>query len=411
MKILQKFVRNKKGVSSIFIAIFIALLSVVLISTLFVSIAISNSAMTEYLRLEQERNQESIKLQGPNGLEFLPDQATVKSLRIKNNGAIAVKIRGLYIDRELICDPSESPNQDTYIAPGKEKWIDLTFSHPNLPIIIDDNELESLWTVTTERGTKSSETGADIYYGKPGETTVPQFYIGPLMIFFDMFNWKSGDGEWQSGWTIPKTADDVTWRILLRNIDQRSITLSDNSYFNLVCNNNIPNNVLDWYIDDDAARRTFNPGQYHYVHFNLDKNGKTQGMNSFQEWVSCINFLVLTGTFEDFSNIGQTVPFEAVLVIPEPKLSISANPTTVVPGSGSGSQSVITANLTDSDGNPIPNALVHFSTNLGSVTEYSITDLNGVAEATFTAGINTGRATISANSQGTLDSTTVTVRR
>ncbi len=411
MKKIRKFRQDKKGVSSLFIAIFIALLSIMLISTLFVSLVISSSALTDNLRLEQEKMQESIKLQGPNGLELLPDQATVKSLRVKNNGAIPVRIRALYIGQEFICDPSEAPNQDTFIAPGKEKWIDLFFDHPNLPIILDDDIIESLWTVATERGTRSSETGADIQFGKPGETSLPQFYIGPLMIFFDMFNWKSADGEWQSGWTIPKTADEVTWRILLRNVDQRQITLRDTSFFNLVCNNNIPNNILDWYIDDDAARRVFNPGQYHYVHFTVDKNGKPQGINSFQEWTSCINFLVLTGIFEDGSYIGQTIPFEAVLVTPEPELTITANPSTVPPGYGTESKSLITVTLTDSLGTPIPNSLVHFSTNLGAITEFSITDLDGVAQVTFTAGLVTGRAALTATSQGASDSTTVTVRR
>ena len=410
MRMKIKLNKNRKGISSLFITIFIALLSITLISTMYVSIAISNSALYEQLRIGQEKNQESIALQGPYGFEFLEDGSTVKSLRIKNNGAISVKIRGLYIGSQFICDPSEDPDHDTYIAPGKEKWINLLFDHPNLPLFLDDDLIESKWTVTTERGTRSSETGADIQFGKPGETTVPQFYIGPLMIFFDMFNWRSYDGEWQSGWTIPKTADAVTWRILVKNVDERSIVLKDSSFFYLVCNNNIPNNILEWYIDDDVSRRTFTSGQYHYIQFNLDKNGKAQGINSFQEWTSCINFLVLTGTFlEDSKNIGQTIPFEAVLVTPEPILDITANPTIIPPSSES--ESVITITLTDSLGNPIPNTLIHFSTNLGSITEYSTTDLSGRAEAVFVAGLTTGRATITASTQGVTESTVVTIRR
>lgn len=402
--------KNKKGVSSIFISIFIALLSIMLISTLFASQIISSSALFSQLKLDQEKNQESLALPSPYGIELLPDQATVKSLRVKNNGAISLRIRGLYIGGKFVCDPSEDPNGDTYIAPGKEKWINLNFLHENWPLQLNDTLIESLWTITTERGTRSSETGAHIIYGKPGEVTVPQFYIGPLMIFFDMFNWKSYDGEWQGGWTIPKTAEEVTWRILVKNIDQRGLVLKTSSYFNLVCNTNVPNSVLEWYIDDDPMRLVFDSGQYHYLHFNLDKNGKAQGMNSFQEWTSCINFLVLTGTFSDGKNIGQTIPFEAVLVTPEPELTITANPGIVPPGEGPESESTITVTLTDSNAIAIPNALVHFSTNLGTIPEYVTTDLDGVAEVTFVAGFTTGRATIFVSTQGITDSVDVRIR-
>lgn len=409
MQIIIKLSRDKRGVSSLFITIFIALLVIILISTLFVGLTISRSSLTQSLRIKQERAQESVKLQGPDGMELLEDRATVKSLRVQNDGAISIRIRALYIGQELICDPSET--QDTYISPGKEKWIDLTFEHPKLPIVLDTHNLGSLWTIATERGSKSSEKGIDIQYGKPGETTVPQFYIGPLMLFFDMFNWRSDDGHWESGWTIPKTADAVTWRILVRNVDQRGIVLRASSFFTLVGNDNQPNSLLEWYIDSDLTNRTFDSGQLHYLHFELNKNGNPQGVGVFQEWTSCINFLVLAGYYDDGTPFGQTIPFEAVLVLPEPTLTLSANPTTVMPGYGSESESTINLKFTDSVGNPIPNAGVYFSTNLGSITKFSITNIEGVATATFTAGTESGRATITASSQGTSDSTIVIIAK
>ena len=403
MKKMKKLSREKRAVSSLFIAIFTTLLAVVLISTLFVGLSVSRFSLTESLRIEQERRQESVKLQGPNGMELLPDQATVKSLRVQNNGAISVRIRALYIGQKFICDPSQA--QDTYILPGKEKWIDLSFENPNLPIILNDYYLDSLWTITTERGTKSSEIGAELQFGKPGENTVPEFYIGPFMIFFDMFNWKTLDGEWESGWAIPKTVDEVTWRILVRNVDQRSITLKDTSFFNLIGNTNIPNSRGEWYIDSDVTRRSFESGQYHYIHFDLDKNGNPQDMGNFQEWTSCINFLVLTGIYEDGTPFGQTIPFEAVVVTPKPIITISADPAIVMPGH----ESTINAKLTDSGGTAIPNARVIFSTDLGFVTNFGITNLDGTVTVTFVAGTETGRATITATSQGTSASTNVRI--
>ena len=329
---------------------------------------------------------------------------------MKNNGAIPVNIRALYIGSEFICDPSQNPDDDAFIAPGKEKWISFDNYFDKYPIVLNETTINSNWTITTERGTRSSEKGTNIYYGKPGETTVPQFYIGPMMIFFDMFNWRSENGEWQSGWTIPKTADSVTWRILVKNVDERAFSIKSSSFFYLVCNNNIPNNVLEWYISDDADRRYFEPGDYHYLLFNLDKNGKPQGINSFQEWTSCINFLVLTGQFDDGTDIGQTIPFEAVLVTPDPILTLTPNPAEVLPGEGPESQSTIEVTLADANGIPIPNALIHFYTNLGSIEAYSTTDINGVAEVIFVAGSTTGWATITASSQGVTETTSVRIR-
>ncbi|MBN2603958.1 MAG: Ig-like domain-containing protein, partial [Candidatus Thermoplasmatota archaeon] len=134
------------------------------------------------------------------------------------------------------------------------------------------------------------------------------------------------------------------------------------------------------------------------------------GMNSFQEWTSCINFLVLTGRFEDFTDIGQTIPFEAVLVTPEPELTVTPDPSQVVPGEGLESQSTINATLSDSLGVPIPNTLIRFSSTLGTITPYAITDSSGVVTVTFVAGSTTGRATISASTQGITESIVVTIK-
>ena len=81
--ILSKLKRNKKGISSLYISIFIALLSIMLISTLYASQIISSSALSYQLQLDQEKNQESISLPGPKGFEFLDgDGTTVISLRV-----------------------------------------------------------------------------------------------------------------------------------------------------------------------------------------------------------------------------------------------------------------------------------------------------------------------------------------
>ena len=60
MKNLRKLRKNKKGVSSIFIAIYLSLIGILLISTLYVGQVISRSSITDYLRIEQDRRQENI---------------------------------------------------------------------------------------------------------------------------------------------------------------------------------------------------------------------------------------------------------------------------------------------------------------------------------------------------------------
>ena len=71
------FFKNKKGVSTLFIAIYICLLALTLISALFFRGCSIQSWYSSYIQAEQLREQESISLVGPNGLKVLADQTTV----------------------------------------------------------------------------------------------------------------------------------------------------------------------------------------------------------------------------------------------------------------------------------------------------------------------------------------------
>jgi hypothetical protein len=304
-----KLVKNRRGISSLFVTIYITMLAFILISTLFIAVGISRWGVTEYLKVEQERMQESIRL-----FKLIIETDYVDSIIINNTGAISVRIRALYVDQVLICDPSTLEG-DSYIAPKEALTITLSdFS-------IDFGEaLSAQWTATTERGTKSSETGINLWAGSDeGYPSSNKFYFGPLMILFDMFHWRSGSGEWKSGWSIPKGTDAVTWRILLTNVDKQAIVLKDDSCFTLVGNDNIPHSILAWYIDPTLSSMTLEPGGWYLIYYKWGKpysagGASPQSIVKFQVETTCKNFLTFTGSFADDAPFGQTIPFEAVLV-------------------------------------------------------------------------------------------------
>jgi hypothetical protein len=318
MKRLRRVARNKRGVSSIFIAIYLSLIGILLISTLFAGQVISRSSITDYLKIEQDRRQEYfqiIKLTDIDDLNFT-------HILVKNTGAITIRIRALYIGGEFKFDPS------AYIEPKEALNISLI-----PPIPIDGNSLNSYWTVTSERGTRSSELGKNLWDKISGPIYSPnKFYFGPLMLIFDMFHWKSGEGtdwdnvwyDWNNGWYIPAKTKDVTWRILLTNVDNRTITITENSDFSLVVNDIQQNKVQNWYVDPNhqTGNITLIPGDYYFIYYTWSKPYSVSGSSyqeiNFNPWDPCLNFLTFTGSFNELdgtlSPFGQTIPFEAVLV-------------------------------------------------------------------------------------------------
>ena len=315
MKILKRFNQNKRGVSSIFIAIYLLLIGILLISTLFVGQVISQSSITDYLKIEQERRQEYFQILKLTDL----DDVNFTHLLIQNSGAITIRLRGLYIGSEFIIDPSTLVG-DAYIEPKEELNITLI-----PPIPIDNNSLNSIWTVTTERGTKSSQLGINLWDKTSGPIYSPnKFYFGPLMLIFDMFQWKSGEGSWNNGWSIPAKTKAVTWRIFLTNVDNRTIFIKKDSDFSLVVNDQFGNKVQNWYIDPNHQTETIKlePAKYYFIEYKWSKPYGVGGSGAqempFNPGYPCLNFLTFTGVFEELdkstSPFGQTIPFEAVLI-------------------------------------------------------------------------------------------------
>jgi hypothetical protein len=318
---LIKFAKDKKGVSPLFISLYLALIVILLISMLFFAIEVSSSGLNSRMKIEQERMQERIVLAGPEALE-LSEASEVERLRVDNVGSITVRIRALYIDSEFICDPSQFDG-DAYIEPKESLWINLSSITP--PIIFGNETANAYWTVTTERGSRAYEIGGNLKWPPYAPPTIGKFYWGPLMIVFDMFHWRSGSGPWMSGWSIPKGTKDVTWRILVVNVDNRDIVITDTSCLTLISNDNSPKDPLPWYIDPTSPDQTMTlkPGIFNFIHYTWSKpfsegGAKRQAVTGMQDLTTCITFLTFFGHFIEVNgtliSFGQTIPFEAVLV-------------------------------------------------------------------------------------------------
>jgi len=316
----KRIIKNRKGVSPLFVSLYLAILTIALISMLFFALEVSNTSLTECSRIEQERMQESIALVGPKALEYT-DALEAERLRVNNTGSIIVRIRGLYIDHKFICDPSEFDG-DAYIEPKESLWINLTSVDP--PIILDSTTVMAYWTVTTERGTKASEIGGDLIWNGNGGLPDPnKFYFGPLMLVFDWFYWRSETGGWNSGWSIPKGTKDVTWQILVVNVDNRDIIIKDTSCFTLISNDNSPKDPVPWYIDPPLCRTMImEPNEFNFIYYTWNKpyskSGRSAQDVNMREFTTNINFLTFYGSFVEtdgtLTPFGQTIPFEAVLI-------------------------------------------------------------------------------------------------
>ena len=315
MKALHELLNCKKGISSLFITIYVLLLAAILISTLLVALGISNSSLTTNYEIERKREQEHISIAGPGGLEL--DGTTVSALRVNNLGSITVRIRSIYIGQSFKCDPSTFTG-DSYIEPKESLWVQFS---GNLEVNYEETK-NLYWTVTTERATSSTVKGKYIL-NDPG--TVPDtdyLRFGPFELAFEDFHWKSDAVNWQPGWSIPKSTKNVQWQINLTNIDDEPIVLTTTSCFLVVGNNEIPESKLTWYIQ--PGNLVLAPGDDMDVYFDRKSDGSTSNtpnFGKFQSGTSCLNLLVLTGYYANRFGvpywdrpIAQTIPFEAILV-------------------------------------------------------------------------------------------------
>ena len=220
------------------------------------------------------------------------------------------------------------------------------------------------------------------------------------MLSFDLFHWSSENGPWISGWSIPKNTRDVNWRIYVTNLDNREITLSSQSSFSLVGNDNIPNSYLAWYLDPAKSDTNLVPDEIATIIFG------SEDITKFSEEITCKNFLLFTGYFTEANGsktpFGQTIPFEAVLITGEKMvatITITANPG-IIQNDGT-SYSTITATVRDSAGNVVADKWVDLFTNAGTLSQLNAkTDALGRVQVTLTSSNQETTANVYALCQG-----------
>lgn len=323
MRRSKQLTKNTKGVSSLFISIYVALLTIIIISALFYGLSVSHSSLTSYLVNEQNRTQEKILVKALNATAN-----EIQFILINNTGGITVRIRSIYADGKFICDPS-SFSGDSYIKPQDSKWIALSPFH----IHINFTTLDGNWTVTTERGIKSSNTGENLLSAGNYQEDSNKLYFGPLLLWFNEFKWSNNNGiTWNDGWTIPQNPGNVIWRILVEDIDERPIVINTNSSFALIQNSQQPNKIATWQIDSSHPENLLlTPGRRVYLNFSLNGPNKLDYMYSPIPIAS--NFLTILGSFVEsdgsLKGFAQTIPFEAVRIINLPPINTMTNLNTI----------------------------------------------------------------------------------
>jgi len=176
---LKKPSRNRKGVSSVFIALYLALILTMIGSTLFYALQTSNATSVERLQIEQEKEQESLLLQIDS---ITVTNNLIDTITVNNTGSITVRIKGIYIGSSLVLDPSAF--QDTYINPQNSLTIDL-LGYVNVPFA--ENKYNTI-TITTERGTQFTQIIANLFPKIVNGMQIDTTY-GPLKLIFEEFHW------------------------------------------------------------------------------------------------------------------------------------------------------------------------------------------------------------------------------
>ena len=301
---MKKFKNNKKGVSTVVGSMLFLILIVFLSATLFVALYTYNASSQEAIEIEQTRSDEKIVI---DNLSTNAEMTQITEVSIKNLGSEAVKIAAIYIDNQLILEPS------TYLGAKESILISLPDSTPYSPT--------STITAATERGVKSIVEEDDLVenYQVPLND---EFYFGPLKLDFEQFYLTEvSDGTYDPdallpGWN-PNASTTCVWRITVKNVDTRDLSLSQYSCLTLI--DNAGGAQKPWYIEaTDTAPFPIQSQETVNIFFRWDNPTAQKDQSVFSNECQCRVILTFFGTF-DLDNgkkipYGQTIPFEAVLV-------------------------------------------------------------------------------------------------
>jgi len=404
--------RRNKGVASVIGSVLMLFLVITLASLLFLSLYSYEEKAQESIILEEQRVQEKIVLLSLSTIN-ISETEYLNALFINNTGTITTRIRAVYIDNILICDPTDpllNPN-GTYINAKDSLWVNI----PNI-----EYSPFSKIEAATERGLKSVEYEWKLKSGSeaepPGETM--RFHFGPLLLDFEKFYYTENEGSydpysWKPGWSVEK-GTTVVWNVTVTNIDDRDLTINKYSGFTLVSNDG--GVQLPWFIEPPNGQDTVyipSNGTVHLIYI-WDRPRMTQGVKNqsvYNQNDRSKVFLTFFGIFHEHDGstkaYGQTIPFEAVL-IRDPLIVISATPTVLA--AGSTMTSTISVTVRDAMGILAANTAVNFETTLGTLNpSTATTNSYGVATVTLNPGSLTGTATITATSKWTSKSISIEI--
>jgi hypothetical protein len=304
----MKSLKNKKNAVSTVVGSMLFLILIVFLSaTLFVALYAYNSSSQEAIEIEQTRSDERIVI---DQLSTDAEITQITQVGVKNLGSEAVNLAAIYVDNELIFEPF------TYLGAKESVLISLPDPTPYSPT--------STITVATDWGVKSIVEEKDLVEGYQ----VPlndEFYFGPLKLDFEQFYYCEVSGgsydpeDLLPGWNPdPKTT--CVWRITVKNIDTRDLSLSQYSCLTLI--DNAGGSQSPWYIETTNTSATV-PFQIQSqetvnIFYRWDNPIAQKDQSVFSNECQCRVILTFFGTFDldDGKKIpyGQTIPFEAVLV-------------------------------------------------------------------------------------------------
>ena len=278
-----------------------------LTTVLFVSLFRYNQKTQESIVLEETRAQEKLVI---DELQTDSEVTQITAIRVNNIGAVAIRIKAIYVDNILIYEPSVD------IDAKEQAVIQL----PNPTPYVSTSTISA----ATERGVKSIIEEGDLIenYQTNPET---DFYFGPLKLDFEEFYYINvEDGRYDptvlyEGWN-PPSKTTVVWRITVTNVDYRAIILTKYSCLTLITNDG--GVQLPWYMEkiehDDGNSESILPQETVNIFYRWDTPTSMKDQSTFATACQCRVILTFFGAFDltDEKTIpyGQTIPFEAVLI-------------------------------------------------------------------------------------------------
>ena len=284
------------------------IITILLASTLFLTLYNYNNSSQEAILIEETRSEEKLVI---DELETDPEVTEITAIRINNIGSSAIKIRAIYVDNELIHDPT------IYI--DSKEYATITLPTPT------PYNSNSTITAATENGVKSITKEGDLIenYQTPIDN---DFYFGPLKLDFEEFYFiEVIDGEYdpddlKPGWN-PNSSTSLVWRITVTNIDTRTINLTKYSCLTLI--DNAGGSQRPWYIEkiehaDGSNSSEILSQEIVNIFYRWDNPISQKQQTVFSNDCQCRVILTFFGTFDLSDNktipYGQTIPFEAVLI-------------------------------------------------------------------------------------------------